>query len=189
MLLEPVLLLLLVLTRISALIMTAPTLGIQAAPMQVRAFVALGLSLLIAPVQWSQAPGMPPNLIELVVMLLREAILGLSLGLALMILVAGLQLAGHVMGQLSGMQLAELFDPSFDNNTPVTAKLLELTAIAVFFGIGGHQQVLEAMLTSFRQVPPGSAVWAESLLSALLVTTQQSFVVGLRAAAPVALSI
>jgi len=179
----------LVLTRLSALIMTAPGFGATYTPMQVRAILALALSLLITPLFWAMPFQEPANLLQLFAMIAREASLGLMLGVSILILVSGLQLAGQLISQVGGLQLADIFDPTFDTSMPIFSKLLELVAVSVFLCIGGHRQVMEALLYSFRSIPPGNVVWSETWTDALCQIALQSFEVGLRASAPVVIAL
>jgi flagellar biosynthesis protein FliR len=180
---------LLVLTRLGAFTFTAPAPLGSRAPLSIRAVLAILLALLVAPVCLHSSAPIPRHLVELVAMLIREALLGLFVGWSLIILFSAIQIAGRLISQVSGMQLAEIVDTSADGGTPVIARLLELVALAVFFSVNGHHQVLEAMLSSFRSVPPGAASWLETFPGAILEATCQSFEVGLRAAAPVTVAI
>lgn len=180
---------LLVLTRIGSLLMAMPVLGSSSVPMQVRAFLAVGVSLLITPLQSHVPVEDPGNLVNLAVILAREAVLGLSLGLAIMILLSGMQLAGQVMSQMSGMSLAEVTDPTFDNSVPIFSHLLEMLATATFFAIGGHRQLISALLGSFEWMPAGSGKLPDNLVAALAEVTGRSFELGIRASAPVMVSL
>jgi flagellar biosynthetic protein FliR len=86
---------------------------------------------------------------------------------------------------MSGMSLADIFDPSFDANIPVFSQLLDLIAVCVFVAIGGHRQVMSALLDTFQRLPPGRAAFSSQLLDALVEAIAQSFALGIRAAAPV----
>ena len=178
---------LLVLTRVSGVVMTAPLLSGQTAPMRLRAFLAIGLSALVTPLAAGEVffESEPHSLIDLTILAAGELVVGLSLGLGVTILFAGLQVTGQIAGQMSGMQLADIFDPGFDTSVPLFSKLLDLVTLAVFLAIGGHRQVLGALLDTFAWMPPGEARFSEGLLSLLTDLTTQSFVLGLRAAAPV----
>ena len=81
--------------------------------------------------------------------------LGLALGLAVMILLSGMQLAGQVISQMSGMSLADVANPTFDTSVPIFSQILEMLALAIFFLVGGHRQVIDALLGSFAWMPPG----------------------------------
>lgn len=175
----------LVLTRISGVIMTAPIFGSRSVPIQIRAFLAIGLSLIVTPLQDSSLMAEPASLLNLLWMLGREAMLGLALGLAVMILFTGLQLTGQIMGQMSGMSLADVFDPSSGTSVPVFAQLLDVVTLSVFVAIGGHRQVLDALLDTFRARPPGGDDFPINVVPTLTMVLGESFLIGFRAAAPV----
>lgn len=175
----------LVLTRISGLIMTAPIYGSRQIPLRVRAMLAIALALVITP--FLDPPPSAPSWSSLMMayLLAREALLGMAIGLAVMILFTGLQVTGQVVGQMSGMALADVVDPSFDLNIPIFSQLFDVILLSVFLLIGGHRQVLQALLDTFAQRPVGAAdlpVAFSHLLGQLL---SESFIIGFRAAAPV----
>ena len=180
---------LLVLARLTAVTMTAPALLGSYAPVMARALLAVLLAILVTPVCCSHAEPLPENLVQFLAMLLREVMLGLFVGLALLILFSALRVAGQLISQVSGLQLAEVFDASRDGSMPVVSRLLELVTLAVFLTLEGHHQVLEAVLSSFRSIPPGTATWMEGFSVAMLEAIRQSFEVGFRAAAPVMISV
>lgn len=182
---DQLLLFVLVLTRISTLIMTAPIFGSRNVPIRIRAFLAIGFALIITPIHFDQARDMPSDLVNLAVLAAREAVLGLALGLAVMILFTGMHLTGQVLGQMSGMALADTYDPTFDASVPVFTQLLDAVTLSVFIAIGGHLQVMAAMLDTFRWRPPGVRDLPSGLVDTLTEVTTESFVVGIRAGAPV----
>ena len=174
----------LVLTRISGLLMTAPLFSNRSAPMRVRAMLAIVLAMFITPLQSQGAVPDPGTLVNLVTLMIGEAIVGLSLGLGLQILFSGVQLTGYTLGQMSGAQLAEAFDPTFDQSVPVHSQLLDLVTLAVFVTIGGHRELLDALLGTFRTLPLGGGGFQQSMAEAMFNVITQSFTVGIRAAAP-----
>jgi flagellar biosynthetic protein FliR len=187
--LDQFLIFVLVLTRVGSLLMALPVLGTPSVPWQVRALLAVGISLLLTPLFWGQTFPPPENLLVLSLLLVREAILGLSLGLAVMILLSGVQLAGQIISQTSGMTLADVVDPTFETSVPLFSQILEMLALAIFFLIGGHRQVIEALLASFSWMPPGAGQLPDHLVEALSSVTARSFDVGIRASAPVMIAL
>jgi len=175
----------LVLTRVGCLLMTLPMLGAATIPWQVRALLAIGIALLLTPLFWGQPPPEPANLALLAVLLAKEAILGLALGLAVMLLLSGMQLAGQIISQTSGLTLADVANPTFDTSTPLFSQLLEMLALAIFFALGGERQVIGALLGSFAWMPPGQGRLPDELVPALTSVASQSFEIGIRASAPV----
>ncbi|MHB8955793.1 MAG: flagellar biosynthetic protein FliR [Pirellulaceae bacterium] len=174
----------LVLTRVSGLMVLAPIWSSSVIPMRVRALLAIGISLIISPLLWHLPPDDPGDLLHLLLLLGCEFGVGLSLGLAVMIYFAGLDLAGQIMGQMSGMTLAEVVSPSSGTSMPVFSEFLNLLMLTVFIITGGHQYMLAALLQGFEHMPPGAAQLPTSLVAALTEILTYSFAMGLQLAAP-----
>lgn len=174
----------LVLARTGALIMTAPIFGSQALPRRVRALFAVALSLLVTPAFLGIS--LPPieNTIDYGRLLVSEALIGLLIGLGVNILFSGVQVAGQIVGQMSGLSLAEVFNPGFDEDVSVFAQLFYFLTLAVFVAVGGHRIVTEAMLETFTAAPPGHAALGATFVDVLVAILTQSFTLGIRAAAP-----
>lgn len=174
----------LVLARVGALVMTAPILGTRAAPVRVRAFFAVALALLITPLQSGQSSIDPTNLLIFGRHLASETLVGLLLGLGVMVFLSGIQLTGQIISQMGGTALAESFDPTLDASTPVIAQFFYFLALAMFVLLGGHRLIVEAVLETYVWLPPGSATMGPSYVDALTAVLGQSFLLGVRAAAP-----
>jgi flagellar biosynthetic protein FliR len=174
----------LVLTRTSGLMMTAPIFGTQALPRRVRALLAVAMSLLVTPVFLNTS--MPPieNLAEYGRLLANEALVGLLLGLGINILFSGIQVAGQIVSQLSGVSLADVFSPGFEEEVSIFSQLFYFLTLAVFVAVGGHRIVTEALLETFVALPPGRAALGAGFVEVLTNSITQAFALGIRAAAP-----
>jgi flagellar biosynthesis protein FliR len=182
---EKVLLFTLVLTRVSGLTMTAPIYGTTDVPAQVRALLAVALALLIVPTQWHVAIASPQTLSLYLVFIGSELLIGLCLGLGIVVLFSGVQLAGELVSYVSGLMMAEIYDPASDSSLPIFSRLMYLVALAVFVGIGGHRIVMAGMLDTFTSIPPGSGAFPDSMAATFVTLVTQSFSLAIRAAAPV----
>jgi flagellar biosynthetic protein FliR len=100
------------------------------------------------------------------------------------IVFAGVQLAGHVIGQLGGMSLAETYNPTIDTNLPLFSQYLYIFGLAIFVLIGGHRLMLIGLLDTFASLPPGGATLSMPVVETLSTLVTQSFAFGIRAAAP-----
>jgi flagellar biosynthesis protein FliR len=174
----------LVLARVSGLVMTAPIFGGSAVPLRIRALLAFALSLLIMPIQTASLATPLDVLPDYLLAMTGELLIGLVFGLGIKILLAGIQLAGQIISQLSGLALADVFDPSVQSSVPVFSQLLLYVTLAVFVLFGGHRLVMAALLDTFRAMPPGTGPSAVSLVDATTTVLAQSFVLGIRTAAP-----
>lgn len=176
----------LVLARVAGMYSVLPVLGALNIPYQFRAFAAIASAFVIAPTAVLKAgPIAPQSLVDLGVLVGHEAAVGMLIGYGVNILFGGMQLAGQVISQTSGMSLADAFDPTLDTNVPIFSQLLDVTALAVFVTIGGHRDVIGALFLSFETIPPGQFGIGETALDSLLIVLQSSFLTGVRAAAPV----
>jgi flagellar biosynthetic protein FliR len=174
----------LVLARVGALVMTAPIFGSQALPRRVRGMLAITLALLVTPIYLSSS--LPPleTTTEFGRLLINELLVGLLLGLGLNILFTGIQVAGQIASQMSGLSLADVFNPGFEEDVSVFSQLFYFLTLAVFVAVGGHRIVTEALLETFAWLPPGRATIGDSYVEVLVSILLQSFSLGIRAAAP-----
>jgi flagellar biosynthetic protein FliR len=90
-----------------------------------------------------------------------------------------------MIGRISGLMLADVFDPTTGESVPQFSRLLFLVTTAVFVTIGGHRIVMAGLLDTFHTIQLGSVAMPSSLGHALVEMVAQSFVLGVRASAPV----
>jgi flagellar biosynthetic protein FliR len=186
--LEHVLTIVLVLARVMPLVLLAPLFGLSGVPQRTRWALGLAIAVLIAPVELTAVVG-SQTAGSFATLLGGEALVGVTLGLGVALMFAAMQVAGQLISHMSGLQLAEVFDAGFETSVPVFSQFLTYFALALFLTLGGHRQVLEALLDTFRWLPPGRAVAPRSVFEATTALLTQSFVLGIRTAAPVAVSL
>lgn len=175
----------LILTRVSGLVMTAPIYGSSDVPIQARALLAFSLAVLVTPTQFGtliEPPGTLPNYLTFIG---SELLVGVALGLGVLVLFSGVQVAGQLIGRVSGTALSDVYDPAFGEEVPQFARLLFLLAMAVFVAVGGHRIVMAGLLDTFEAIPPGSRLVPLSLVDTFERLLTQSFSLGIRASAPV----
>lgn len=146
--------------------------------------LAAVLALLIAPTQWNANAALPGNQAAIAAALGGELLIGLLLGLSVAILLAGVQVAGQVIGQMSGLSLADVFNPGVDGEMSVVADLLYIVALAIFLIIGGQRLLIGALMETYMAVPLGHATLPASLGTLMPNLLSQSFSLAVRAAAP-----
>ena len=184
----------LVLSRVGGVVATAPLLSAQTAPLRFRAFLAVALALVVTPLVVHEGlPGVdaggPLGIAEYGRMVASEVLVGLLLGLGVAILLAGVQVAGQMVSQMSGMALGDVFNPDLDSSVSVFTQLFHYVTLAVFAAIGGHRMIVEALLKTFRWAPPGRAHLGESYSDAVVTMLSQSFELGIRASAPIVIAL
>lgn len=149
------------LVRILSLIATAPVLGHMSVPMRVK--VLLGVVITFA-----VAPGLPMPVVGLsdpraILVIAQQILIGAAMGFTLRVIIAGIELAGELIGMQMGLNFAGFFDPaSASQGTPIGA-WLGLLATLLFLCANGHLQVIAAVAESFRYLPvdPGASIVAD----------------------------
>ena len=174
----------LVLARVGAMIMTAPIFGTRALPMRIRALLTVAIALLVTPMLSAQPPVEMTNPLGYGRHLLSEVLVGLLLGFGVTLLLSGIQVTGQVISQLGGTALADVFDPTLDSNVSVYSQVFYFLTLAMFVLIGGHRLLMEALLDTYVWLPPGEAALGTTYVEVITTLLSQSFVLGIRAAAP-----
>ena len=176
-----------VLCRVGGMAATAPLWGSRAIPIRIRGMLAVVLAAMAAPSQFGLSPP-AADLIHLTLAMARETILGVAIGWGVQLLFSGVHLTGQIAGQMSGMQLADAYDPTFDASTPLFSQFFDAVSLAVFVAIGGPGELMSALLETFSWSPAGSAPGSENLGQTLVAITASSFSLGVRAGAPLLVS-
>jgi flagellar biosynthetic protein FliR len=173
-----------VLARVSGLVMTVPVFTGTEVPMQVRGLLSVAMALVLTPTQWGVHWPAPTGVVDFAILLAGELLIGMVLGLGIVILLSGMQVAGQVIAQMSGMALAEVLSPGSDDQVPLFSGVLNMTALAVFVVIGGHRALIDGLLHTFVTLPVGQGGGGASMAQAALNLLGGSFFLAVRAAAP-----
>ncbi len=175
----------LVFARVAGLVMTAPVFGTTEVPKRVKALLALALAALVTPLQTLELAHDPQTPVDYLLLIAGETLVGVTIGVGITLLFSGLQVAGQIVNQMSGMQLADVFNPSLHENVPIFSQFLYYVAVAVFVTIGGHRRVMTALLDSFVTLPPGGGAMPTEIGEMLTTLAAESFRLGVQAATPV----
>lgn len=175
---EPVLIAL-VFVRVIGLMMLAPVFAHGAVSIRIRAALAFGLALVVAPGA-AESAALPDML---AVAVLSELAVGVSIGFVSALVLAPVAVMAEVVSVQGGLGAAMALDPSSDSSSVVLAALLRSTAIVLFLAIGGHHEVIRALWHSFEAIPVGSWL-ALSSLASITALGGVVFETGLRLAAP-----
>lgn len=170
------------LVRPGALFLAAPLFGGGYAPPAVKIGLTVVLGAALAP-----AVPLPEGLgpAGLAAVLAREALIGLSLGFAVRVLVGGAEFAGQLAGFQLGFTYASLVDPQTGVRNGILSALYGSMAIVVFFGLDLHHDLLRALVRSFEVLPVGAGGVDAALPAVVMRLLGVVFLVGAQLAAPV----
>lgn len=180
----------LLLGRIIPIVAFTPLFGGEAVPRRMR----LGLAILLAigllpgflPLFDRPAPWLGFSLLAL-----KEALIGLALALFLNVFFEIFSAFGALVDLSRGATMANILDPlTKSQESPLALFFLQM-AIVLFFAIGGHRLLLEAIADSFVVLPPQQTLpphlWGTAAAFNFISLVADLFLIAFRLAAPVLL--
>ncbi len=88
-----------------------------------------------------------------VLLVVKEALVGLALGLLAAILMAAMQIAGGLIDFQIGFAIANVIDPQTGAQSPLLGEYLHLLALLLLLALDGHHLLLDGMFYSYHWLP------------------------------------
>jgi len=174
----------LVMSRVAGLVMTAPLWSLRFIPTQVRAGIALLMTLLMMPLVPESA--VPPAMGQVAVLaVLAELLLGLAIGLTAAVFLHALSVAAEVVSLQMGLSFGAAFGGPADTGSPGIGQLYHQFTLAIYAVLGGHLMLMTGLAMSFRIVPPGVGMNLEGGVAHMIPVLGTVFSVAVQVAAPV----
>lgn len=174
----------LILGRISAFFAVLPLWSFRGVPMHIRAALALIVSLVFAFLLPPQAGAVPNHLLGAALVLVREMLCGLALGLAVALVFAAIRQTGEIIQIQMGLADAEIIDPLSGNDSEPVGLLFEMAFLVLFLAAGGHHLLLAMIMRSYEAFPIGQTPSVAVMASGILQAGSLMLVFGLKLAAP-----
>ena len=145
--------------RALAMLATLPVFGQRAVPMRVK----IGLAGFIALAAQASLPPMPVVALDspLAFMVVAQQVLvGVTMGFAVRLVFAAVELAGELIGLQMGLNFAGFFDPATASQGTASSRLFG-TLVAFLFVLGnGHLMLIQALVRSFEVFQVGDTPFA-----------------------------
>ncbi|HCX13861.1 MAG TPA: flagellar biosynthetic protein FliR [Rhodospirillaceae bacterium] len=174
----------LIFARMSVVFMLMPGVSAGYIPVRIRLILALMITILILPIVQDTLPLQPDTPAELVKLIVIEVIIGGFIGGLIQILMAALDMAGHMMSMAVGLMNAFVQDPVAEQQSAIIIGFLNLVAIALIFIIGLHHVMIMAIVDSYSLFQVGAPLFSEDMLSMIVSLMVQTFHMAIRLAAP-----
>ncbi len=182
---ETILSFILTIMRVSIVMFMLPIFSSDRAPVQVKAFATIVLTLGLWPQLSLPGTAMPAHPVDVVLLLLNEVILGLVIGMCINFVFMGIQAGGELFGFQMGFTMINFADPLTGNQTGITAFFLWMVSTLTFLSLDGHLYMIQAFALSFRLIPAGGLVLGDLLMAEVFSLSAQMFIIALKIAAPV----
>ena len=179
----------LVLARVAGLFSAIPMFGARVVPNRVKAPLIFALALLLFPIVRPHSLPVSGDVISLALLVVRETLIGLTLGLVSQLVFAAVEFCGQMVGTQIGLSMAALFDPNTQANVPTMAMFQGALATLVFLALDVHHVFLRGIVESYQVIPIGAWHTSAGLLKFLIEASSGILVIGIKLAAPVSVAL
>ena len=115
---------------------------------------------------------------------LREIMIGIALGFISSLPLFALRVAGEQTGSIMGFSMAQMMDPTTQQETSIIGQLHFLIAMWFYFRWNGHLLMVQALIETLKLVPPGQISLFPAGDLSLGTWLQNIFVLGIRMVVP-----
>ncbi len=173
----------LVALRVGGLLLVAPAWSSKQIPMRLRTALLVIFAVLLLPSGMESAH--QAGLAITPASFLSETALGMAFGLSAALTIAGAEFAGELMTTTIGLSGAAIFDPVNNTQGSILAAFMQVLALVILMGTGGHLMMLQAVGQSFAIFPLGAPINISAGLFALVKSASTIFATGVQFASPV----
>ncbi|AJK88972.1 flagellar type III secretion system protein FliR [Lysinibacillus fusiformis] len=175
---------LLVLVRVSAFFVTVPFFSYRTIPPQVKITLALVLAWMmyytidVEPFAFND---------EYILLVMKEALVGLLLGLVGYIIMSAIQIAGSFIDFQMGFAIANIIDPQTGAQSPLIGQFFNMLAFLLLLAINGHHMILDGIYYSYQFLPMDQfpSFTNEGFPQFIITTFTAVFAIAFQMAAPV----
>jgi len=173
---------LLVFSRVGAVMMLMPGIGDVVVPQRYRLILALLLSFLLS--EALTLPPMPGDAGTFCALVGSEVIIGIFLGVMIRIMTAALDAAGVIMSLQMGLAMAQIFDPGAAQQNVITGVFLSMIGGLLIFLTDTHHLLLRGIANSYGVFVPGASLPVGDFADSMAHVTAASFRLALELSSP-----
>ncbi|MCH9844477.1 MAG: flagellar biosynthetic protein FliR [Alphaproteobacteria bacterium] len=170
--------------RLSVLLMLFPQIGRTFVPAQVRLLLALLLTFVITPIIAEQVPPLPNAIIDVLLVVLSEFLVGALIGTMARLALDSLTYAGTLIAFQIGLSNAAVFNPLQATQSILPAVFLVMMGVNMLFAVNFHHLLFVVLVESYYIFAPGQWHAIGDFTQVIVNTFVSSFTLGFRFALP-----
>ncbi len=175
----------LVLSRVAGIFSAIPVFGGKTVSMQIKMIIVTMITLVCFPTLSVTLSQVPTDVFTLALLLMREVMVGVTLGFVTRIIFSAVEFSGQIIGMQMGFTMSSIIDPSQGNQIQIMSVMQTLLATLLFLSMNIHHLFIRTIVDSFRIVPLGGWHLNGEIISFLIKSTADIMILGIRLAAPV----
>lgn len=178
-----------IVVRVMGALSFAPIFGNLTVTRRVRIFLGIAVAFAIF-VTYPYEPLDYTTFWGYFVILLKELVVGLSLGFMTNITLTIINMAGQFIDRELGFSMVSNFDQTFNTDTTITAEFYSMLVMIIMLCSNMHYYILTALSDSFALIPIGNVKFnAEAILDSMIQYMMDYFVIALRISLPIMIAI
>ena len=177
---------LLVVIRITCFFFTAPFFSMDNTPKRVKIGLGIFVGYLIYQSTFPHDAVVYETVFEYATIILKEASVGLLIGLAASICNTIVLYAGRFVDMEIGLAMASQLDPTTREQTTITGVYYQYTIMLIMLVSGMHRYLLQALAEAYELIPVNGAVFnMDALLSSMVLFMTEYLNIGFKISLPV----
>lgn len=175
-----------VFARIGTMMMLMPGLAERTTPARIRVMLAVMVALTALPLVRAGMPKSLANLPAVIHLLIGEALIGFTFGLAGRFIMSCMQMAGLLIAQQMGLAFTMTVDPTHGDQgqSAVIGNFLALLGISLILATNLHHVALMGIVDSYQTLAPGQVPAPGDAAELAVTVAKSTFAVALQISAP-----
>jgi len=150
----------LIFVRMTGLFVAAPIFGRRNIPSYFKIGFSFMLALILANIMPAPEIDYQQNIYQYVLMVIKEFIVGLTIGYIAYMVFTAIYLAGQLIDMQIGFGLVNVLDPISNIQVPITANFYFIISMLVLLMVNGHHMLIKVLFESYSYIPLGGhCVW------------------------------
>lgn len=125
------------------------------------------------------------NIYEFAALVVREFIIGITLGYVSYMIFTAIYVAGELIDMQIGFGVVNVIDPVSNIQVSITSTFYFILCMLFFLLCNGHHVLIRALFNSYDYIPIGKAVFGDGLQSRIIEVFGGVFLIAFKIAAPI----
>jgi len=178
----------LMLFRVGALIIASPVFGRVIIPARVKIGLAGSLAFLFF-VAFPPARAIEySSLFGFALIAMSELMIGIALAFVTNVFFSLTFISGQLIDMQIGFGIVNVYDQQNNTQIPMVGNLLNIILLLVFFGVNGHQRLIQIIHLTIDKLPVGGVIFSPDIGLVALEVFALSFMLAVMVAMPVVAS-
>lgn len=177
---------LLIIVRVTMFVYAAPFFGMNNVPNMVKISLGIFMSYLIYYTTMPHEAIIYETVLQYTTIVLREAVVGLTIGWAANICSSIVLFAGRMVDMEIGFSMVNAMDPTTRENATITGLYYQYTVFLMLIVTGMHRYLITALVQTYELIPINQAVFQmERIVDTLIMYMTEYVNIGFRICLPI----